>query len=323
MKMKLTDLLLFLVIALPDWCGAAPQESNVSRQLLLAPESWPQACRQLQQALLDGSRDSMVRFSPKPARQAEQQPAWWLLTWQGVSVPIPESEYQDVLLLGRKKGVTELLLRGDAVTVALMLSPLDAPMNDFPANVAGKGQSSQKGSKAQEERFSLSTLIGSTASSAEVLMAAYRTKSFTCAAENRRAELMAFAGLPLLQIAGPHSVQSVYESVGTRRGWLEVGQNKDKKQQVWRAITVGQPSLPGLQIEVTTPITPPFAAIGLDIGATDARASQHPAPAWLNVLQTAVTDNAPASLKALRKSLQESGMSARSVQRLEAFMQSP
>lgn len=280
------------LLALLPW-AAFPAESSFLEDAQRDPGRWPELCRQWRK--VEHALGGAPKFSAKPARS--NRPDWWKLRWQGLDVPVPKGDYRDLLLPGENTGPRELILRGEGVMVALMVSTLDAPMGKPVSKLSG-------------ESFSIG----------EAILAAYYGGAITCTMEKRRHEMRALAGLPPARIGGPFNQESVYPGVGANPGWLETGTNKNGLRQ-WRAVTLGRLSAPGVQVEVVVPDKPAYAGIGLAIGVPDARSLENPPP-WLSDLQRALDEGSRESWLGLRRTLQEAGFSERSLKGINTVLPS-
>lgn len=298
-----------LLAVLPLTTMAAANETDLLAQAIRDESAWPRICTQLIKDEAGGASATLLRYSPKPAPASPV--AWWILHWQGMAVPVPQDDYRDLLLFGQGKPGAELILRGSQASVALMLSPLDGAMAEyFPPDQAGKASPSPRAEFPGIPPFS----------SAEAMMEAYGGDSISCSPDRRRQEIMALAGRPMIRISGPFTRVSVHRDVGKHRGWLESGVSGDGRQKQWRALGLGSPGAPSLQIEVVVPDTPRYAGIGTLIGVDGAASNSLPPPPWLTALQAALDANSTAAWQTLQRELEKAGFSERSRERLDVLL---
>jgi hypothetical protein len=318
---------LLLLVALPlpagaQWIAERPVSPD-QQAPAFDTGPWPEVCQKYMIRYGDSGASHPV-FSARAARN--RHPAWWVLQWEGVNIPIPDLDYEHLILLSRNDGVIEIMLAGNNGGVALYRSMADAVGHDLFANVDPLDPQSDV-QTTEQGRALTRTLFGGPVSLAELIVAGYRygPDDITCKEENRARELMAMYGFPLVDMADPYEVQTVHENIGDRRGWLTqgTGQNAKGKFRMWHAVTLGSRQHKGLQIELWMVDEPRFGNIGLEIGETDARGMKSSSPAWLPALQRALDDDTPAQWKRLREQISESGLSRKSITALDRFTHGP
>lgn len=312
-KKKIPPICVFVCLLFGN-CAPAPRLCTDCSESYTFRNGMP-CTRFMQEHLSDGFLG--VTFSQRPAVSAGKN--FWILTWNGIEVPLPRTAYEHVFFFkGSAGGYNVHLTAGDHFQISLIEN-----RNELYADVFAVANPHDRSSETTMEGIAATkALFGGAVRFSELMMLAYAStpEEITCCKATHAEEMRTVVALIMKRIDRPDIV-AVYKGVGRHSGWITASASGDQMEYALN-IVPEKDAAKVFHIIYEMPAKTPFHDIPFLVGSAG-RSVAAPPPGWVAALNLALQED---SNEAWRRYIDAAGaanLNPASIHRVEDMLPLP
>lgn len=165
-----------------------------------------------------------IVFSDMP--KISQKNKYWVLTWNGINIPIPAEDYSDVYVLQAQDGRYGFMLKTFRGVLISGFTSKDVVYTDIFSTYDIK---KSENIVTPEGIESTNYIFGGSVRQSDLAIMSYKLtpKNLTCREENKQYESGNAIALILKAIKDPFILASVHEGINSNQGWFKHGKSDE------------------------------------------------------------------------------------------------
>ncbi|WP_300667619.1 hypothetical protein [Desulfoluna sp.] len=261
------------------------------------------SCEAFKETLLHESL--YVTFTEKPLFHKKSK--CWALSWNGVHVLLPQTDFEHVYVKKNKNGRYELFLKTKEGLLVSVTSDENTVFNDiFAVTADGKNVES-----SADGVVSTTRMYGGPVTLSALMMAAYEhtPDQVTCCKENYDEDI-SVAIVMILKKMNRIELVAAYKGVGARAGWMTESKGKQLREYDLNILDATQERIFHLMYRL--PEDDPYQDLPFRVGEAGAADSED-APPWLEALNQALAYSSDDDWRRYAAIARQSGISEKSI----------